>query len=722
MFSFEAQKRLVENRNSRQFKIGLKYDKIMLAMDKFDQPYNPKETEDKIYQFWEKSGYFNPDKLPKRHKKPFCVMMAPPNITGHIHVGHALENALNDLITRRKRMQGYKALFLPGKDHAGIAGQYVVDRELRKQGSSRFELGREKFLEKMWQWMKEYGDSIDNELKKIGISCDWSRKRFTMDEDYQEAVRAAFDYYQKKGWIYKGKRMINWCSSCQTSISDLEVEYLEEKGKLWFIKYPLSNSPEFITVATTRPETMLGDAAVAVNPKDERYKNLIGKKAILPIQNREIPIVADDLVDKEFGTGAVKVTPAHDAVDFEIGQKHNLPSYEIIDKRGKMTRESKVCEGLTVKECREKVVSALREQNFLLKEEDYSHNVGVCERSKTVIEPMVSDQWFLSMKDLAAQAIRAARKNQIKFIPASRKQIFINWFKQVKDWNISRQLWWGHKVPVEGEGEVLDTWFSSALWPLATLGWPKKTRDLTTFFPTDIILSAREIFFLWIGRMVFSAMELTGKVPFKVIYTHATVLDSKGRKMSKSLGNTVDPLTLIDKYGADAVRFGLVWQVTGHQDVHWSEDPLIAGKKFCNKLWNASRFVLQQIGIPNFQFSISNKISNFKKLTKADKIILRELRKTIKEVDKNIEKFQFGQALQALYDFFWHEFCDVYLEASKAQLTDPKRKEQTRRILLHVLANSLKLLHPFTPFITEEIYSHLPIKDKTMLIVENWPK
>jgi len=691
-------------------------------MDKFDQPYNPKETEDKIYQFWEKSGYFNPDKLPKRHKKPFCVMMAPPNITGHIHVGHALENALNDLITRRKRMQGYKALFLPGKDHAGIAGQYVVDRELRKQGSSRFELGREKFLEKMWQWMKEYGDSIDNELKKIGISCDWSRKRFTMDEDYQEAVRAAFDYYQKKGWIYKGKRMINWCSSCQTSISDLEVEYLEEKGKLWFIKYPLSNSPEFITVATTRPETMLGDAAVAVNPKDERYKNLIGKKAILPIQNRAIPIVADDLVDKEFGTGAVKVTPAHDAVDFEIGQKHNLPSYEIIDKRGKMTRESKVCEGLTVKECREKVVSALREQNFLLKEEDYSHNVGVCERSKTVIEPMVSDQWFLSMKDLAAQAIRAARKNQIKFIPASRKQIFINWFKQVKDWNISRQLWWGHKVPVEGEGEVLDTWFSSALWPLATLGWPKKTRDLTTFFPTDIILSAREIFFLWIGRMVFSAMELTGKVPFKVIYTHATVLDSKGRKMSKSLGNTVDPLTLIDKYGADAVRFGLVWQVTGHQDVHWSEDPLIAGKKFCNKLWNASRFVLQQIGIPNFQFSISNKISNFKKLTKADKIILRELRKTIKEVDKNIEKFQFGQALQALYDFFWHEFCDVYLEASKAQLTDPKRKEQTRRILLHVLANSLKLLHPFTPFITEEIYSHLPIKDKTMLIVENWPK
>ncbi|KKU40881.1 MAG: Valine-tRNA ligase [Candidatus Azambacteria bacterium GW2011_GWD2_46_48] len=387
-----------------------------------------------------------------------------------------------------------------------------------------------------------------------------------------------------------------------------------------------------------------------------------------------------------------------------------------------MTRESKVCEGLTVKECREKVVSALREQNFLLKEEDYAHNVGVCERSKTVIEPMVSDQWFLSMKDLAAQAIRAARKNQIKFIPASRKQIFINWFKQVKDWNISRQLWWGHKVPVEGEGEVLDTWFSSALWPLATLGWPKKTRDLTTFFPTDIILSAREIFFLWIGRMVFSAMELTGKVPFKVIYTHATVLDSKGRKMSKSLGNTVDPLTLIDKYGADAVRFGLVWQVTGHQDVHWSEDPLIAGKKFCNKLWNASRFVLQQIGIPNSQFSISNKISNFKKLTKADKIILRELRKTIKEVDKNIEKFQFGQALQALYDFFWHEFCDVYLEASKAQLTDPKRKEQTRRILLHVLANSLKLLHPFTPFITEEIYSHLPIKDKTMLIVENWPK
>lgn len=711
-------------------------------MEKFDSPYNPKETEDRAYFLWEKSGYFNPDNLPKRHKKPFCVMMAPPNITGHIHVGHALESALNDLVIRRKRMQGYKALFLPGKDHAGIAGQYVVDRELRRQGTSRFELGREKFLEKMWQWMKEYGDSIDNELKKIGLSCDWSRKRFTMDEDYQEAVKAAFNYYQKKGWIYKGKRMINWCSQCQTSISDLEVEYREEKGKLWFIKYPLSNSPEFITVATTRPETMLGDAAVAVNPKDERYKKLIGKKVTLPIQNREIPIVADDLVDKEFGTGAVKVTPAHDTVDFEIGQKHNLPSYEIIDKRGKMTRESKICEGLTVKECREKVVSALKEQNFLLKEEDYSHNVGVCERSKTVIEPLVSEQWFLSMKELAESAIRAARKNQIKFIPASRKQIFINWFEQVKDWNISRQLWWGHKMPVEGESDVLDTWFSSALWPFATLGWPKKTKDLKIFFPTDLISHAREIFFLWIGRMVFSALELTGKVPFKVIYTHATVLDSKGRKMSKSLGNVVDPLTLIDKYGADAVRFGLVWQVTGHQDVHWSEDPLIAGKKFCNKIWNASRFVLQQseksdpsAGGRNpkhassavrqrggSEINLKSKISNLKNLTKADKIILRELQKTIKEVDRHIEKFQFGQALQTLYDFFWHEFCDVYLEASKAQLTDPKRQKQTRRILFHVLANSLKLLHPFTPFITEEIYSHLPVKDKKMLIVENWPK
>jgi valyl-tRNA synthetase len=699
--------------------------------EKLLKPYDPKATEEKIYKLWEKSGYFNPDKLPGERKKNYTIMMAPPNITGHIHVGHALENTLSDILIRQKRMQGYKVLFLPGKDHAGIAAQYVVEKELKKEGKTRFDLGKEKFLERMWQWMEEYGKNIDKELKKLGLSCDWSRKRFTMDKNYQKAVIEAFNYYKKKGWIYRGKRMVNWCSRCQTNISDLEVEYREEKGKLYYIKYPVASklvarlsdysrltTQDYIVVATTRPETMLGDSAVAVNPKDKRYKNLIGKIAVLPIKNREIPIVADDLVDKNFGTGAVKITPCHDMVDFEIAKKNGLPFYYIIDEKGRMTDEAAPCERLSVKKCREKILSILKDSGLLEKEKDYVHNVGVCERCKTIIEPLISEQWFLSMKELSKLAINAAQKNKIKFIPSTRKKIFINWFKNVKDWNISRQLWWGHKIPLKEEEDVLDTWFSSALWSFATLGWPQKSKDLKEFYPTDLISSAREIFFLWIGRMVFSGMEFMKEVPFYIAYTHPTILDKHGRKMSKSLGNVVDPMELINKYGVDATRFGLIWQTSGHQDTHWSEDALIAGKKFCNKLWNISRFVLEQIGKSKLQITNYKQISKSKS-QKEDKQILEKLEKITQSVNKDLESYKFGQALHTIYDFVWHDFADNYIEYSKSNKSD-----ETLHTLYFILYTILKLLHPFVPFITEEIWSMLPIKkkEKKLLIIEQWPK
>lgn len=680
--------------------------------------YNPKEVEEKIYRMWENSGYFNPDKLPGKRLKSYTIMMALPNITGHIHIGHALENTLSDILIRKKRMEGFRALFLPGKDHAGIAAQYVVERELRKENKTRFDLGKEKFLEQMWKWMKENGDAIDQELAALGISADWSRRRFTMDEKYQEAVKRAFDHYYKKGWIYRGKRIINWCARCQTSISDLEVTHTEEKGALWYIKYPLKDGSGEITVATTRPETMLGDSAIAVNPKDIRYKNAVGKTVILPIQNREIQVVADSKVDMGFGTGAVKVTPAHDALDFEIALRHKLAAHEIIDQRGQMTKEAgSICEGLKVAECREKVIAQLRESRRLAKTEEYTHNVGRCERCQTIIEPLISEQWFLAMKKLAQKASAAIRKNQIKFEPPQRKKIMLSWLTGVKDWTISRQLWWGHKIPLEDDTDVLDTWFSSALWPFAALGWPETTKDLKAFYPTAVISSAREIFFLWISRMIFSGLEFTSKIPFRAVYTHATILDAKGRKMSKSLGNVVSPIDMIEKYGRDALRFGLAWQATGTQDIHWDEGTLIAGRKFCNKIWNSARFVLMQTA--NGKWQIDSKI---KPITMPDKKIIKKLSQTKKTVSALIEKYEFGQTLHELYDFYWHSFCDVYIEESKKQLADDKIKENTQSILLLVLSESLKLLHPFMPHITEEIWGNLSMGSKRLLIVENWPK
>jgi len=674
--------------------------------------YEPKQVEDKIYKLWEESGFFNPDKLPKRHKKPYSIVIPPPNVTGDLHIGHALNATIQDILIRQKRMQGFKTLWLPGTDHAGIATQNVVEKKLRKEGKSRFDLGKEEFIKEVWKWKEEKGNTILNQFKKIGSSCDWSRTRFTMDEGYSEAIKEAFSHYHKKGWIYRGKRVVNWCHRCATSLSDLELEYKEETGKLWYIKYPLKDSGH-ITVATTRPETMLGDTAVAVNPKDERYKNLIGKIVILPITKKEILIIADQLIDKNFGTGAVKVTPAHDLLDQQIGQRHNLEVLQVINERGKMINVPPQYLDLKTEEARTKIVEELKSQNLLEKEEDYTHQVPKCYRCNTTIELIPSMQWFLKMDQLAKIAIAQVKSGKIKFHPKSFEKAYFDWLKNIKDWCISRQIWWGHKIPIEGEEDVLDTWFSSALWPFATMGWPdKKSKDLKNFYPTNTLSTARDIMNLWVARMIFSGVEFMGKAPFKNIYVHATVLTRDGQRMSKSKGNGIDPLQLINEFGADATRFGIAFQIMGNQDMKFVTDNILMGKKFCNKIWNASRFVLGQV--ENKKYDISKTPKG--KLTKADKKILSQLKKTTKLIEKEIENFEFGKACHDLYDFFWHDFCDIYIEESK------KQTNSSKDTLFYVLANSLKLLHPFMPFITEEIYQQMPIKNrKQCIMVEEWP-
>ena len=677
---------------------------------KLPKVYNPKKVENKIYNFWQKSGFFNPDKLPKRHKKPYCIVIPPPNITGELHMGHALNVTVQDILIRWKKLQGFKTLWLPGTDHAGISAQNKVEKKLKKEGKTRFDLGKEKFIKTMWDWMDQYENIILNQFKKLGASFDWSRARFTMDKDYIRAVEAAFLHYYKKGWIYQGERVINWCSRCATSLSDLELEYKEEKGHLWYIKYP-----PFITVATTRPETMLGDTAVAVNPGDKRYKKLIGKKVILPLVNKKIPIVADGLVDPKFGTGAVKITPAHDLTDYEIGLRHKLGSVKVIDENGRMTKNSPLpYRGLKVLDARQKVVEDLEKLGLLEKVEECNHQVPKCYRCNTTVELIPSKQWFLKMDKLAKKSIKAVKLGRIKFIPKRWEKIYFDWLKNIKDWCISRQIWWGHKIPLKGVNDVLDTWFSSALWPFAILGWPQKTKDLKRFYPTNVLSTDRGIINLWVARMIFSGMEFMKKEPFKDIYIHATVLTKEGKRMSKSLGTGVDPINLIEKYGADAARFGIAWQIMGGQDIRFTEDNIVMGRKFCNKLWNASRFVLGRIGESSVALAREDQLNS---KTAADKKILRTLNKTIKSVDKDLEGFQFGRAARRLYEFFWHDFCDIYIEKSKTE------KENTRMILLYVLLNSLKLLHPFMPFITEEIYQKLPIKNKKQcLMIEEWPK
>ncbi len=693
----------------------------------FSKAYAPEQVENKIYEFWLKTGFFNPDKLPGKRKKPYCITIPPPNITGSLHMGHALNATIQDILIRWKRLQGYKTLWLPGIDHAGIATEARVKKELLKKGETREGLGREEFIKKVWQWEKKYGNIILDQFKKLGSSLDWSRTRFTMDKGYSDAVKKTFLHYYKKGWIYQKERPINWCFKCQTSLSDLELEYKEQNSRLWYIKYPIKGGEKFIVVATTRPETMLGDTAVAVNPKDKRYKELIGKFVVLPLVRREIPIITDRMVDIEFGTGAVKVTPAHDQKDYLISLDHKLNMIKVIDEQGKMTEKAPLdYRGLSVSKAREKIVHDLNQLGLIKKIKDYDHQVPKCYRCNSTVEILPSKQWFLKMDKLAKIAEKEVRSRRIQFHPKRFEKTYFDWLSNIRDWCISRQIWWGHKVPIKGSSDVLDTWFSSALWPFATLGWPKKTKDLKFFYPTHVLSTARDIINLWVTRMIFSGMEFMKKKPFSSIYIHPTILAKDGRRMSKSLGTGVDPLELIDKYGADATRFGLAWLLTGGQDIRFNEDTIIMGKKFCNKIWNATRFVMMQVDDKKSKLKIPSKAEVAKlKLARSEKRILRVLNKTTKSVDEYLETFQFGKAAQVLYDFFWHEFCDECIEKSKTRISEAKseiEKQKTKKVLLYTFLTSLKLLHPFVPFITEEIYQNLPIQNKKKcLMVEDWP-
>ena len=680
------------------------------------------------------------------------MVLPPPNVTGTLHMGHALNITIQDALARYHRMKGDATVWVPGTDHASIGLQSALEKKLRKEGVSRFDLGREKFIEKAWEWKNLYGGIILSQVRAMGASCDWSRVKFTMDKDYIAAVEAAFLHYHKQGWIYRGQRVVNWCLRCGTSISDLETDYVAEDSKLWHLKYPIQDEPgRYIVVATTRPETMLGDTAVAVNPKDSRYKNLIGKNAILPILERAVPIIADDSIDIGFGTGAVKITPAHDLNDWQIGQKHKLPLISVIDERGKINDNApEVYRGMKAVEARQKIVDDLEKIGLVAKIEDYEHQVPKCSRCGTAIQLIPSMQWFVKMDELAKKALQAGKAGKVKFHPKRWEQIYYAWLKEPRDWCISRQLWWGQRLPVwfcqndperyfialeepkkceicgkcqpQRSADVFDTWFSSALWPLAVFGWPKITKDLKKFYPTAVLTTGRDIINLWVARMVFSGMEFMGKAPFAQVVINAMVLTKDGKRMSKSLGTGIDPMMLIEKYGTDATRFGLAWQVSESQDLHFNEDNMIAGQKFCNKIWNAARFVLNQ---SEGEKNIYSLVAKPKPITVSDKKILAALAKIAKSTEKNINKYAIGAAIRDLYEFFWHEFCDIYIEAAKNQIRAAKNKTQvqnTQKILIYVLANSLKLLHPFMPFITEELWQSMPLKNKKDLIVESWPK
>ena len=709
-------------------------------MKELEKNYNPNEIEDRLYKTWEAKKYFHAEPDPK--KKPFTIMMPPPNITGQLHMGHALDETMPDILTRWKRMQGYSALWLPGTDHASIATEAKVVEKLREQAITKEELGREKFLEKVWDWKHEYGGRIVNQLKKLGSSPDWDRERFTMDEGCNRAVKEVFVNLYNKGLIYKGERIINWCPHCLTSISDAEVEYEDQAGHFWHLRYPLSDGSGYIEMATTRPETMLGDTAVAVNPKDDRYKDMVGKTVILPIVHREIPIIADDYVEMEFGTGVVKITPAHDPNDFEVGLRHNLPVINVLTEDAKITEDYPKYAGMDRYEARKAIVADLEAEGALVKIEDYSHNVGICYRCHTTIEPRVSKQWFVKMKPLAEPAIKAVKEGKIKLVPEHMDKTYYNWLENIKDWCISRQLWWGHRIPafycdecgemvvtkenscncpkcgkpMHQDEDTLDTWFSSALWPFSTLGWPDNTEELKYYYPTSVLVTGYDIIFFWVIRMIFSGIEHMGEIPFNTVLFHGLVRDSQGRKMSKSLGNGIDPLEVIEKYGADALRLTLVTGNAPGNDMRFYWERVEASRNFANKVWNASRFIMMNLDKAEVPVEMP------KNLTQADKWIISKVNNLAKEVTENMESYDLGVAVQKVYDFIWEEFCDWYIEMVKPRLWNDEDTTKAAALwtLKNVLINALKLLHPYMPFITEEIFCNLQDAEETIML-SSWP-
>ena len=709
-------------------------------MKELPKVYDPGAVEKRIYDMWQSQGCFkgviDPD------KKPFSIVMPPPNVTGQLHMGHALDSTLQDILTRYKRMQGYAALWLPGTDHAGIATQIKVEEELRlKEGLTRYDLGREKFLERVWEWKNKYGDRIVEQQKVLGASCDWDRSAFTMDETRAKSVRETFCELYEKGLIYKGSRIINWCPKCRTALSDAEVEYKDMPGSFWYVRYPVEDSDEEFIIATTRPETMLGDSGVAVHPDDERYKHLVGKNAILPLVGRKLPIVADEYVELGFGTGAVKMTPCHDPNDYEVGLRHGLEQILCIDEDAKIINGGKY-NGMDRYEARKAIVADLEEQGYLVKVEPYNHNVGCCYRCGTVVEPLTSPQWFVKMKPLAEAAIEVVKDGRIKFVPERFTKTYMNWMENVHDWCISRQLWWGHRIPawycddcgkitvsrtdvcecehcgsknVHQEEDVLDTWFSSALWPFSTMGWPEKTPELDYWYPTSVMVTGYDIIFFWVARMIFSGMEQMKKEPFHTVFIHGLVRDSQGRKMSKSLGNGIDPLEMAEKYGADALRFNLITGNSPGNDMRFYVEKCEAMRNFCNKIWNASRFVMMNLSVEDNHLPEA--------LETEDKWILSKLNRVIKEVCDNMDSFELGVAAGKIYDFIWDDYCDWYIELTKPRLNgdDEKAKECAQRVLLYVLVEILKLLHPFMPFITEEIWQALP-HEGDALMMQSYPE
>jgi len=707
--------------------------------------YDPKQVEDRIYQFWLDNNYFKAERDP--NKKPFTIVIPPPNVTGQLHMGHAFDETLQDILIRYKRMAGYSALWLPGTDHAGIATQIKVEEALRvEKGLTRYDLGRDEFLKLVWAWKEKYGNTIIKQLQKIGSSCDWSRLRFTMDEGCSDAVKEVFVNLYNKGLIYRGNRIINWCPHCATALSDAEVEHSEMEGHFWHIKYPVKDSDEYVIIATTRPETLLGDTAVAVNPEDERYTHLVGKTLILPLVGREIPVIADEYVDKEFGTGCVKITPAHDPNDFEVGLRHDLEQICVMNGDASINELGGKYEGLDRYEARKQIVEDLEALGLLVKIEDHSHNVGTCYRCKTVVEPMTSKQWFVKMKPLAEPAMEVVKDGTIKFIPDRFSVNYLHWMENIHDWCISRQLWWGHRIPayycdkcgkmevsktdvkvcpvcgepMRQEEDVLDTWFSSALWPFSTLGWPEKTEDLEYFYPTNVLVTGYDIIPFWVSRMIFSGLEHTGKAPFDTVFIHGLIRDALGRKFSKSLGNGIDPLEMIDLYGADALRYTLIMGNSPGNDMKFAQDDILAYRNFCNKLWNAARFAMTYIPEENYEYTgtVPSEIGA------EDKWILSRLNDTVKSVSEDLDKCELGVAAQKIYNFIWDDLCDWYIELVKPRLfetnTDEKTRKSAQDVICYVLNETLALLHPFMPFITEEIWQSIPhIGDA--LIVKAYP-